>query len=153
MNGRITLWRVSNYASLDEIGGPHVSGRWHTKGRLFLYCSENPSTALLETLVHLEIDREDRPQNFQVLKLESIRAVSIDQVDLASLRGGWHSDLVQTRRVGDRWLNSGKSLLLEVPSVLVSGRRNYLVNAAHPEARNLRIVAHHSHPFDSRLFK
>jgi len=64
MNDGITLWHVSNYAALNGIGGMYVSGRWHTKGHPIIYCSEDPSTALLETLVHIEIDAGDRPQIF-----------------------------------------------------------------------------------------
>ncbi len=56
----MTLWRVSNYQTLDVVGGLYVSGRWHTKGHTVVYCTLNPSTALLETLVHIEIDSEDR---------------------------------------------------------------------------------------------
>jgi hypothetical protein len=28
-----------------------------------------------------------------------------------------------------------------------------VVNAAHPEAKNLRIIARYSHPFDPRFFR
>ena len=69
MSGGVTLWRESNYATLDGAGGTYVSGRWHTRRHPVIYCSEDPSTALLETLVHLEIDAEDRPGTFQVLKI------------------------------------------------------------------------------------
>ncbi len=153
MNERITLWRVSNYASLEGTGGLYVSGRWHTKGHPVVYCSEDPSTALLETLVHIEIDSEDRPETFQVLKIESSGQVSIEQVNIAKLGAEWRDDLARTRNVGDEWLQSARSLLLEVPSVLVPERRNYLINPVHPEMKNLRITARYSHPFDQRFLR
>jgi RES domain len=59
------LWRVSNYANLDGASGLHLSGRWHTRGHQAIYCTLNPPTALLETLVHIEIDVEDRPKRVQ----------------------------------------------------------------------------------------
>jgi RES domain-containing protein len=40
---------------------------------------------------------------------------------------------------------------LEVPSVLVPERRNYLINPVHPEMKNLRITARYTHPFDQRF--
>jgi RES domain-containing protein len=148
-----TLWRVSNYASLDGTGGLYVSGRWHTKGHPIVYCSEDPSTALLETLVHMEIDSEDRPETFQVLKIESSQEVSIEQIDTTQLGSDWRSNLTSTRSLGNEWLQSGRSLLLEVPSVIVPERRNYLINPAHPEMKNLRITARYSHPFDRRFLR
>ena len=52
------LWRISNYPNLDGTGGLYVSGRWHSKGHPVVYCTLNPSTSLLEILVHMEIDAE-----------------------------------------------------------------------------------------------
>ncbi len=153
MKEGITLWRVSSYASLEGTGGLYVSGRWHTKGHPVVYFSEDPSTALLETLVHIEIDSEDRPETFQVLKIESSEQVSIEQVDIAKLGAEWREDLARTRSAGDEWLQSARSLLLEVPSVLVPERRNYLINPMHPEMKSLRITARYSHPFDQRFLR
>ena len=153
MSQGITLWRVSNYATLDGTGGTYVSGRWHTKGQLVAYCSEDPSTALLETLVHIEIDAEDRPEIFQVLKIQSSQELSIERANVKRLNSDWRTNLAQTRLLGDEWLRSGRSLLLEVPSVLVPERRNFLINPLHPEMKKLRITARYSHPFDQRFFK
>ncbi len=149
----ITLWRVSNYASLDGVGGLYAAGRWHSKGHPIIYCSEDPSTALLETLVHFEIDAEDRPETFQVLKIQSKQPVSLDRVDPKVLGRDWTQDFRRTRELGDAWRNAKRTLLLEVPSVLVPERRNFLVNPAHAEMKRLRIVARYSHPFDARFFR
>jgi RES domain-containing protein len=149
----VTLWRISNYASLEGTGGLYASGRWHTKGHPVVYCSEDPSTALLETLVHLEIDIEDRPEFFQVLKIESAQDVSLEKVDIERLGLNWQDDLIRSRSAGDHWLRSQASLLLLVPSVLVPERRNYLVNPLHPESKSLRITGRYSHPFDGRLLR
>ncbi|HTX74801.1 MAG TPA: RES family NAD+ phosphorylase [Terracidiphilus sp.] len=146
------LWRVSNYASLDGSGGLYVSGRWHTKGHAIVYCAQNPATALLETLVHIEIDAEDRPERFQVLKIEGPETLSSERMEPASLPADWPSNIAETQSVGDRWLAKQRTLLLEVPSVLVPETWNVLVNPQHPEANLLRIAAIYGHAFDARLF-
>lgn len=153
MSHGITLWRVSNYASLEGTGGLYVSGRWHTKGHPVVYCSEDPSTALLETLVHIEIDNEDRPETFQVLKIESSEDVSVEEVHFEKLGSDWRGNLARTRSAGDEWLRSKRTLLFQVPSVLVPERRNYLINPAHPELTKLRITARYTHPFDQRFLR
>lgn len=153
MNESVTLWRVSNYATLDGIGGMHASGRWHTKGRAVIYCSEDPSTALLEMLVHMEIDAEDRPESFQVIKIQSRQSVSVEHLDLKSPGPGWRENLLLSRTAGDAWLCAKKTLLLQVPSVLVPERRNFLINPAYPEIKRLRITARYTHPFDARFFR
>ncbi len=146
------LWRVSNYQSLDGVGGLYVSGRWHTKGHPIVYCTLNPATALLETLVHIEIDSEDRPERFQVLRIEGPESLSIEKVEADSLSPNWAEDMNTTQAIGDRWLFEKRSLLLQVPSVLVPETWNVLVNPQHVEINLLKIIAMYEHPFDSRLF-
>jgi RES domain-containing protein len=148
----LILWRISNYASLDGSGGLVVAGRWHSKGRPVVYCAQNPSTALLETLVHLEIDAEDRPAHFQVLRIEGPNNLSRESVDPRTLPAGWPSDSVATQSMGDQWLSSRRSLLLEVPSVLVPETWNLIVNPLHREIGKLRITRIYDHPFDTRFF-
>ena len=145
------LWRVSNYQTLDGVGGLYVSGRWHTKGHPVIYCALNPSTALLETLVHMEIDSEDRPERFQVLRVEGPDSLSIGKVEADSLSPNWADDLSATQAIGDRWLTEARSLLLQVPSVLVPETWNVLVNPQHIEANLLKITAMYEHAFDARL--
>jgi RES domain-containing protein len=146
------LWRVSNYQSLDGVGGLYVSGRWHTKGHPVIYCTLNPATALLETLVHIEIDSEDRPERFQVLRIEGPESLSIEKVQADSLSPNWAEDMNATQAIGDRWLSEKRSLLLQVPSVLVPETWNVLVNPRHVEINLLKIIAMYEHPFGSRLF-
>jgi RES domain-containing protein len=147
----VILWRVSNYQTLDGVGGLYVSGRWHTKGHSVVYCTLNPSTALLETLVHMEIDSEDRPERFQVLRIEGSDSLSIEKVEAGSLSPDWAEDLSATQTIGDRWLTEMRSLLLQVPSVLVPETWNVLVNPQHIEANLLKITAMYEHAFDARL--
>jgi RES domain-containing protein len=114
----VILWRVSNYQALDGVGGLYVSGRWHSKGHPVIDCTLNPAAALLEPLVHIEIDSEDRPERFQVLRMERRDSLSIEMVEAGSLSANWADDMSITQTIGDRWLGEGRSPLLQVPSVL-----------------------------------
>ena len=146
------LWRISNYTALDGVGGLYVSGRWHTKGHPVVYCTSNPSTALLETLVHIEIDSEDHPERFQVLRIEGPETLSLEKIDVATLAANWADEISITQSIGDNWLAEQRSLLLEVPSVLVPETWNVLVNPEHPEANLLKVAKIYQHAFDARLF-
>jgi RES domain-containing protein len=148
----VILWRISNYATLDGIGGLYISGRWHSKGHPVLYCTLNPSTALLETLVHIEIDVEDRPERFQVLKISGPDTLSRERIDANALSAGWSADLLLTQSIGNPWLAEKRSLLLEVPSVLAPETWNVIVNPLHREMGMLRVTALYEHPFDARFF-
>ena len=147
------LWRISNYDSLDGVGGLLVSGRWHRRGRPMLYLTLHPATALLETLVYMELDAEDLPAQAQVLKLETPDTVARRTLDVEALPEGWADRPDLTQAAGGRWLASRASLLLEVPSVLVPEAGNILANPLHPEMASLRIVKRYRWPLDKRLLK
>lgn len=116
-----------------------------------VYCTFNPATALLETLVHMEIDEGDRPARFQVLKIDAPDETSRERVDVPGLANGWEHDLNVSQQLGSEWLVSRRNCLLEVPSVLVPETWNVLVNPVHPEAAGLKIIQVYQHAFDARF--
>jgi RES domain-containing protein len=112
----------------------------------------NPATALLETLVHMEIYSEDQPDHFQVLKIEGTGSLSLEKIGADSLPPNWAEDLSITQAIGDRWLAENRSLLLQAPGVLVPETWNILVNPRHSEISLLKITKVYNHPFGARLF-
>ena len=145
------VWRISNYETLDGAGGLRTSGRWHTRGRRVVYCAPNPATALLEILVHAEIELDDLPAAYRYLEIEIPEGISAEALDAATLPAGWQSRLDITRAVGDAWLDSRRSAVFTVPSVIVPQTSNILLNPDHPGAASLRILRIHTHPLDPRL--
>src|SRR3546814_17761488 len=65
---RLILWRISEHATLDGAGGLVVGGRWHSKGRPIVYAAESTALAMLEVLVHLDVD--SIPPPFQLMRLQ-----------------------------------------------------------------------------------
>ena len=147
------LWRISEHATLDGGGGLSVSARWHTAGRRIVYCAPNPATALLEVLVHAEIRIENVPVSLRYLEIEAPDSLAIEEVDTSGFGQSWRTDLEATRRAGDRWLQSPRTALLRVPSVIVPETWNVLINPRHPESGQIRIVRGHSHGIDLRLLR
>jgi len=146
----VILWRISNFSTLDGGGGLTAPGRWHTAGQRIVYCAANPATALLEVLVHAKIDFEDVPVNFRYLEIDAPDTLAIEDVGLGER---WWTDLAATRRAGDRWLRTGQTALLRVPSVIVPATWNFLINPRHAESGAVRIIREHSHGFDLRLLR
>jgi RES domain-containing protein len=145
------LWRISNRADLSGGGGLYVSGRWHGKGRRVVYLADHPASALLEVLVHLEIDVEDLPTRYQLLAIDAPDDIATTTIDERSLPPDWRDRPLTTRVCGDDWLRAGASALLRVPSAIVPATRNYLLNPAHADAMRLSVVSAMSAPFDRRL--
>lgn len=145
------LWRIGDHSALDGAGALSLSGRWHTAGQRIVYCAPNPATALLEVLVHAEIDIDDVPVNFRYLEIEAPDALAAEDLDTSALADSWRTDLLATRRAGDRWLQSSRTPLLRVPSAVVPATWNVLINPRRPDAAQIRVVRTLSHGLDPRL--
>ncbi|WP_431860509.1 RES family NAD+ phosphorylase [Azospirillum sp.] len=145
------LWRISNYADLQGVGGLRAGGRWHSRGRPVVYLADSAAGALLEVLVHLEVATPDAlPDTYQLLTVEVEDTVV--PVDCPPLPADWPAREGVTRGVGDAWLAAGRSALLRVPSAIVPDVHNVLLNPLHPDAGKATIIAVRTVPFDRRLF-
>jgi len=149
----VILWRVSNHATLDGAGGLRASARWHSRGKRVVYGAPNPATALLEVLVHLEIDLEDIPVAFRYLEIHAPESIATRTAEAAVIPFPGRTEIATTRKTGDDWLRSGHSALLHVLSVIVPATWNVLINPRHPESAQIRIARVHDFPIDLRLLR
>ena len=125
----------------------------HTRGRRVVYGAQNPAAALLEILVHFEIDIQDLPLRYRLLKIEAPDDVYIERVTVDRLPADWPERTEVTRALGDRWLARTSSALLSVPSAIVPETFNVLLNPAHQDAKRIVIVETGEHAIDPRLLK
>jgi RES domain-containing protein len=140
------LWRISNYADLTGRGGLLATGRWHDQGNPIVYCTDHPSTALLEVLVH--VDPDQLPDGFQLLKI-----YCADDVGITTIRPGeidFH-DGATTKAAGAQWLGERSTLFLQVPSAVMPEASNILVNPLHADAVDLKIESARRYVLDRRL--
>jgi len=145
------LWRISDYTDLSGEGGLKASGRWHTKGFRVVYLSDHSASALLETMVHLEIDAEDLPDDYQLLGVEVPDDLRLTSVDVSDLPADWREDQSITRAFGDNWLRAGATALMRVPSAIVPECRNYLLNPTHADVSKISISSKERAAYDPRL--
>jgi RES domain-containing protein len=77
----------------------------------------------------------------------------VESLVLGSLVSGWNdpSDLRQTQKIGDEWLESCMSVALRVPSALVPREFNVLLSPEHPDWQKVEIGDPEAFRFDARL--
>lgn len=147
------LWRINNHLSLAGHGALRASGRWHTRGRRIVYCAQTPAAALLETLVHFEIEVRDLPARYRLLKIEAPEDAAVEHVRSDRLPTEWVARSDVTRAIGDEWLAKARSALLLVPSAVVPETFNVLLNPAHQDAGRIVIAQVTDHVIDPRLLE
>lgn len=128
-----------------------MGGRWNSRGKRVIYAAEHLSLAILEYLVNAQSD--DVPAHYGRVEItlpggvSAIRVVGDDRYAISR----W--DRERSRRLGDQWLESQKSLLLFVPAIPAEGmEENVLINPHHPDLASLLPSEPQPIRWDQRLF-
>src|SRR4051812_47260804 len=129
-------------------GAARTGGRWNSRGVRVVYASSTRSLAALENLVHL-----NPPILFRYVALRVRFDAALLEKIAHPLADDWREQPPppSTRAIGDRWVREGRSPVLEVPSVIVPGEVNYLLNPAHPHFGEISIHKAEAFTFDPRL--
>lgn len=147
------LWRISNHSSLDGRGGLIADGRWHFQGTPVIYLAESPAGALLEILVHLELDITGLPAGYKLLKIDAPSDILPEKLNENEVPSRWRENPSVTAELGTNWLKLRRAALLRVPSAIVPETFNVVLNPLHPDAAKLKILWHRNYPWDSRLLR
>lgn len=146
----IDLWRISKFNSLSGEGGLRYSARWHTAGRRILYLAESPAGAMIEVLVHLELNENNWPSDYELLRVAVPDGIEIETIRVTDDES-WKFDLSVSRGLGEEWLTSAHTALARVPSIILPKTWNVLLNPEHPAAGGIRIVETIRAEYDPRL--
>jgi RES domain-containing protein len=138
-------------ADLSGKGAEKAGGRWNSKGVAMIYTSASRALCTAEVAVHVPLGIV--PFDYELVTIE-MPDDSVTEMDIKDLTADWcsfpHSD--STQKLGDRFAREGKFLVLKVPSVVVQGEFNFLINPGHEAAAKVRIVKTEPFLFDKRLF-
>jgi RES domain-containing protein len=144
------VYRVasSRYPLDSSDGSRRKGGRWNRAGTPVIYASATKSLGFWEVWVHAGAI----PQDYHVIEIDIPDGVEIsDYAAVGSkLPDGWRSQEELTRAIGDLWVSSNASVALKVPSAVIAGEYNYILNPAHPDFRKLQFSVA-PEPIDSRM--
>ena len=108
---------------------------------------------MAELVVHLTI--ATLPDDFLMFTIFIPDDTSIGIIQVGDLPANWnnHPPPSTTQKTGDDFIRENLLCLLKIPSAVVEGDFNILINPSHPEYRRIRVVDRIPFPFDNRLFK
>ena len=134
-------------------GGLASPGRWHRKGQPIVYAASTLSLAALEYFVHL--GRTDSKIAFVAVHATIADGLEPEVVDPTSLPSDWNSSppIDATMDLGTQWCLDLRGAVIKVPSALVQGEFNYLLNPRHPDFKSIKISAPERFSFDARMWK
>lgn len=135
----------------DGEGARRWGGRWNPPGHAVVYGSATLSLALLEVLVHADWDL--LPAEMVAFPIEVPAEVRTLRIAVDALPTTWRQSPppAELAELGRRWLETGDSAVLEVPSAVVPQESNVLLDPRHPDFRRLLIGPAEPFLVDPRL--
>lgn len=150
------VFRLSRkkYASeLSGVGASKSGNRWNSKGVEIIYCSDSRALAMAEVSVHISL--ATLPKDFVMMEINIPEYISIQTIKEKDLPKQWNDfpHILKTQIIGTDFIYSKKACVLKVPSAIVKGDYNFLINPHHKDFLKIKIIKIFDFPFDRRIFK
>lgn len=150
------VFRLASEKYVDDLSGMGAEitgGRWNNRGTRVLYTSDSRALCTAEIAVHMPIGLI--PKDYYLLTLDIPDKIPFKLIYCETLPKNWkkfpYSSI--TQEIGEDFISKNEFLLLKVPSAVVQGDFNFLINPEHSEFENIKLIGKEKFNFDERLFK
>ena len=143
----------SMYANdLSGRGAEKAGGRWNSKGTAMVYTSESRALCTTEIAVHTPLGI--LPLDYVIIAIEIPKTMAIQELEIDVLPEDWKSlpHSHSTQEIGDSFVITEKFAVSRVPSAVVQGEYNYLLNPSHKDFKKIKVKLIEPFDFDERLF-
>lgn len=150
------VYRLANkkYSKdLSGIGAEITGGRWNFKGTRVLYTADSRALCTAEIAVHTPIGV--MPKDYYLITIDIPDCENVYQVNSKDLPVDWRKFPYSktTQDLGERFITKNENLYIKVPSAVVKGDFNILINPQHNDFDKVSIISVEKFDFDERLFK
>jgi RES domain-containing protein len=151
----LRLWRIvtGSHPVWSGEGARLYGQRWNPPGLPAIYTGTSFAVCLIELLVHA--NRKSPPSGARFVEADVPDDVSRERLNPGSVPG-WDDphDTSLAQAFGRDWIQSRRSALLIVPSVVTAGRdANVVVNPEHADAARISVGPETPVHLDPRFFR
>ena len=151
------VYRIERQKYLHEVlsgRGAALSfgNRWNSINTHMVYTSGSRSLAILEVLTRVDLF-SDLPEDRLIVTIDIQNETSIEKLEMHTLPARWNSFPPSkiTQFIGDNFIRNAASPILQVPSSLVKGEFNYLINPFHADIAHISVIE--SEPIDLKRWR
>jgi RES domain-containing protein len=140
---------LAKYATALKASGR--AARWNPNEVEMIYTASSRSLACLENVVHR--NKAGLNDNFKVMIIDAPDNLAIAQIYLNDLPADWRAfnHMPYTQTLGAQWIKENKTAILQVPSSIIDGETNYLLNPNHTDFGLVKLLRVEDFVFDVRI--
>jgi RES domain-containing protein len=149
------VYRLAKAVYSNDLSGKGAElsgGRWNSRGTPMIYTSQSRALCTAEIAVHTGLGI--LPVDFRLIQISIPDEIEIKQISSTELPADWaiFPPTHFTQKLGDKFISEKKYLVLQVPSAVIPGDWNYLINPLHLDISLIKIISVEEYNFDKRLF-
>jgi RES domain-containing protein len=152
----LTAWRIvkatHEISAFDGEGARVFGGRWNSPGAPVVYTAESAALATLEMLVHLG---KSAMLPEYILMSCTFHPSRVLRLGRERLPANWRAypAPAELQLVGNAWIKSSVSAVLEIPNAIVPHESNYLLNPRHADFASVEVGPPQPFEMDLRLLR
>ncbi len=129
------------------------ANRWNVDDQFVIYTGGSRSLSTLELIVHKNAIEPTFKYQVMIISIadEEELFTSVLQADLSK---SWRTMTAypELQNIGSKWYQSNQSLVLKVPSAVITKEYNYIINTRHADfAAKVSLVRSEDYFWDNRL--
>lgn len=146
------VFKICSEKYSPALNASGASNRWNKKDEFVIYTGSSRSLSTLETVVNRAAINISNPYKLLIIAIDD--QTDIKEISVTDLPKNWKSieAYVELQEIGSKWYHSLESLILKVPSTIISQEYNYIINTKHPLfATNVKLQSVENFDWDKRL--
>ena len=146
------LWRIAgaSHAVWSGDGARLYGARWNPAGLPAIYAGTSYAICMLEILVHA--NRGVPPASLRYVQADLPDGGMTERAEIGGIDGWNSANFTSAQAYGRAWLQSRRSLVLLVPSVVTEGLDwNAVINPLHPAFSDILVGPETEVAWDPRL--
>jgi RES domain-containing protein len=147
------VFRICSEEFSNKLTSSGKPARWNKDNQFVLYTSQSRALATLELIVHKSAITSALTYKMMVITIKENENFYTKK-SLKDMLSKWKSiesySLLQD--IGNDWYVNNKSLILQVPSVVIPQEFNYIINTNHPDFKtSISLTKTEDYFWDDRL--
>jgi len=147
------VFRIATSKYAKSLIASGASARWNRGGEFVLYTASTRSLATLELMVHVNAIKLLTNYKVMVISIED-NDNHIEKLLSRKLPKNWRGFQAYSKlqSIGSDWYRSNRSLVLKIPSAIITSEYNYIINTRHPDfLKSVKLVRTEDFYFDERI--
>ena len=146
------LFRITEEKYSASLTASGVAGRWNEDNEFVIYTASSRALGTLEKIIRFKSINPKVTYKVMVIFIPDNQDL-FSEIKISKLSTNWReiSAYAELRAIGSKWYSDKKSLILKVPSSIITKEFNYIINTKHADFNLIKLISTENYFFDDRL--